>query len=97
MTLDATTITALGAAAAAVLTAAGALLNGWRGKRHEVDETDEKRLRLYDEWAPKVFRWAAHVQRKWSELGLSESEKLPEFPHLPEVHEHEHERRGGRK
>lgn len=97
MNVDATTITALGAAAAAVLTAAGALLNGWRGKRREVDETDEQRLRHYDEWSPKVYRWMAHVQRKWAELGLTEKEKLPDFPHLPEVHEREHERRGGRK
>lgn len=95
MTLDATTITAAGAAVAAVLTAAAALINGWRGKRHEVDETDEKRLRLYDEWSPKVWRWATHVQRKWHELGLHEKHNLPEFPDLPEVPEREARR--GRK
>lgn len=84
--IDSSMIIAGGTAVAGVVTAGAAFVNGWIGRRDRVDETDERRLRLYDEWAPKVWRWAATVQKQWAKK--NHDEELPPFPDLPEPEEH---------
>jgi hypothetical protein len=79
--VDSTLITAIGAAVAAIVTSVVALMNTYTRRVNTQDEVDEKRLKDYDEWAPKVMRWKATVTRKWAELTEI---KLPDFPELPD-------------
>lgn len=79
-------MTALFAGGSGFLMALGAFINGWRSKRAQGDETEEKRLKVYDKWSPKVIRWAATVTQLWAQHGPQDIE-LPEFPELPEVPE----------